>query len=213
MKSVFTSLAAVALFVSGALAQFTINTPTNVVVCQPILLTWSGGTPPYFLSVLPGSQPNAAALVDLGQQSGTSFTWTVNIAAGTSIGLNLRDSSGLVAQSAPFTINSGTDSSCVGKTPSTSAGSATTAAGASSGAPASASAPATGTTPATIATPPIATTPLATTKAAATTTAPPAGSSTAHATTSTSSSNTAPTHAAQMGVAGFVGAAVMALLA
>jgi hypothetical protein len=111
------------------------------------------------------------------------FPALISSPIGTSIGLNLRDSSGLVAQSAPFTINSGSkflftpltlcrdvhplsaDSSCVGKTPSSSAGSATTAAGGSSGAPASGGAPATGTTPATtpatIATSPIATTPLA----------------------------------------------------
>lgn len=33
-------------------------------------------------SILPGGQPSAPALVDLGQQNGVSFTWTVNQAAG-----------------------------------------------------------------------------------------------------------------------------------
>jgi hypothetical protein len=33
-------------------------------------------------SVLPGGQPTAAPIQDLGQQTGTSFTWPTNIAAG-----------------------------------------------------------------------------------------------------------------------------------
>lgn len=78
-----------------------------------------------YFSVQPGNQPGAAALVDLGQQQGNSFTWTVNIAAGmclpsysfyfrlsivivgTSVGLSVRDSTGNIANSAPFNINAG----------------------------------------------------------------------------------------------------------
>ncbi|RDB25771.1 Protein disulfide-isomerase erp38 [Hypsizygus marmoreus] len=144
MKSVFAPLAAVALLATSALAQLTINTPIGPVVCQPLLLTWSGGTPPYFLnrllfialhafSILPGSQPGASPLIDLGVQNGNSYTWTVNIAAGTSIGLTLRDSTGTTANSAPFTINSGSDSSCVGKDPTSSGGSSETSSETSSG--------------------------------------------------------------------------------
>ncbi|KAI0784262.1 hypothetical protein C8Q75DRAFT_780745 [Abortiporus biennis] len=41
----FTSLFSAALLVASALGQqLTINTPASVVVCQPILLTFSGGT-------------------------------------------------------------------------------------------------------------------------------------------------------------------------
>ncbi|KAF9223399.1 hypothetical protein BS17DRAFT_706072 [Gyrodon lividus] len=122
MKTTFASLA---LFVAGALAQLTINTPANVVECEPTLISWSGGTAPYFLvckaicplsipdfnSILPGGSPTAAALENLGQQNGSSVTWTCNIAAGVSLGLTLRDSTGAVAQSAPFTINPGCMSS------------------------------------------------------------------------------------------------------
>lgn len=42
----------------------------------------------YFLSVLPGGQPSAAALEDFGQQSGTQLTWKVDIAAGVQNVLN-----------------------------------------------------------------------------------------------------------------------------
>ncbi|KAG6817652.1 hypothetical protein H0H87_005409 [Tephrocybe sp. NHM501043] len=112
----FATLVTVALAASSALAQLTVNTP-----------------------ILPGNQPTAQALHDFGQVTGNSITWTVNIAAGTSIGLTLRDSTGSTAQSAPFTINAGSkcfvflefcssrlislsaaDSSCVGKDPSSS---------------------------------------------------------------------------------------------
>ncbi|KAG2036941.1 hypothetical protein BDR03DRAFT_865152 [Suillus americanus] len=109
------SVVSLLLFVAGTLAQFTINTPANVVECQPTLLTWTGGTGelfehpvlrPYF-SILPGASPNGVALEDLGQQNSTSVTWVCNIASGTSLGLTLRDSTGLTAQSAPFTVNPG----------------------------------------------------------------------------------------------------------
>ena len=42
------------------------------------------------LSVLPGNQPNAPALLDLGTQTGTSLTWKVNFAAGQSCQYILR---------------------------------------------------------------------------------------------------------------------------
>ncbi|MFD7169091.1 hypothetical protein [Streptomyces violascens] len=93
--------------------QITINTPTNAVVCQPLTLTWSGGEPPYQLKLLPGDQPSGPALRDFGQQDGTTYTWTVDLPPGTSVGLTLQDSTGAIAQSAPFTINGGSDTSCV----------------------------------------------------------------------------------------------------
>lgn len=93
--------------------DLSINTPSDAVVCQPLLITWSGGVPPYHLYILPGNQPNAAPLEDLGVQSGTSCTWVVNLAPSTSIGLRLRDSKGAVAESAPFTIQPGPDGSCI----------------------------------------------------------------------------------------------------
>ncbi|EGN99258.1 hypothetical protein SERLA73DRAFT_137520 [Serpula lacrymans var. lacrymans S7.3] len=188
MKSVFISLVSVALLVAGAVAQsFTINTPANVVECQPTLLQWSGGTGPYYLSILPGSSPGSAALEDLGQQSGTSVTWTCNIAAGTSIGLTLRDSTGATAQSAPFTVNPGS-SSCLNST--------STAAGSSASSPVN-SASSTGSGSA-------ATTASSTSGGATT--------GTSSAAPTTTSTNAAPAKAAQFGVAGVLGAAAAALL-
>ncbi|KAI6165809.1 hypothetical protein EDD17DRAFT_1553388 [Pisolithus thermaeus] len=117
LKSTF---AVVVLFVAGALAQstFTINTPSNVVECEPTLITWTGGTPPYYLSILPGADPTGTAIESLGQQNSTSVTWVCNIASGTSLGLTLRDNTGATVQSAPFTVNPGSSTSCLNTTSS-----------------------------------------------------------------------------------------------
>ncbi|KAG6873927.1 hypothetical protein C0995_008966 [Termitomyces sp. Mi166 len=191
---IFASLATLALTAASAVAQqFMINTP-----------------------ILPGSQPSAPALENLGQVQGNSFTWTVNIPAGTSIGLTLRDSTGNVVQSAPFTINAGNDNSCIGAS-STAGGStagntspATSGAAPSTSSPATPSSPATSAAPATSA-PATATTPAATSRPTTPNASSAAASSGASA--STSSSNAAPTQAANIGAAALLGAAAVALLA
>lgn len=94
--------------------QLTINTPSNPVICQPLLLTWNGGVSPYFLSILPGNQPSAPPIHDFGQINSNSLTWIVNIKAGIILGLTLRDSTGSIAQSSPFTVQDGPDNSCLG---------------------------------------------------------------------------------------------------
>ncbi|KAF8135065.1 Endonuclease/exonuclease/phosphatase [Boletus edulis] len=98
-----TAFASVALFVSGALAQFMINTPANVVECEPLQLNWQGGT----RDILPGATPNGIAIESFPQTNSTSYTWLVNIASGTSIGLTVRDNTGVAAQSAAVTVNPG----------------------------------------------------------------------------------------------------------
>ncbi|KAH0833318.1 hypothetical protein J3R83DRAFT_12384 [Lanmaoa asiatica] len=193
MKTVFASIA---LFVAGAFAQnsFTINTPSNVVECQPTLLSWTGGTVKFFIpsliqmwnSILPGSTPSGTAIESFPATNSNSYTWICNIASNTYIGFTVRDSTGAVAQSAPITINAG----CMvfpsltgfvfvpGPTGATSA--AATASGATT-AGASASA---GTT---------------------------AGSSASASTPSSTTKSGASANVAQFGAAGVVGAAVAAL--
>ncbi|KAF8806957.1 hypothetical protein BYT27DRAFT_7100795 [Phlegmacium glaucopus] len=104
---------------SDAFAQLMINTPSAAVVCQPLLIAWSGGV----CTILPGNQPSAPALVTFPSTNATSVTWLVDIAAQTSLGLDLRDSTGNLAQSAAFSVQPGPDSSCVGKTSSLTFGS------------------------------------------------------------------------------------------
>ncbi|KAH8099938.1 hypothetical protein BXZ70DRAFT_939653 [Cristinia sonorae] len=207
-----TSLVSVAIFVAGALAQgpITINTPENVVVCQPTLLTFSGGVPPYILSVLPGNQPSAQPLEQYTNLTGTSYTWNANIAAGTQVGLTLRDSTGAAGQTAPFPINAGVgDTSCLSQPSGGNASGGGTAAPPNTGSnpPATTAA----TTSSTGTTAPPTTTPPATT-----------GSTTRSTTGSTTGSTTAPPAptttsgagalSASLGFAGVVGAAVAAAL-
>ncbi|KIM84845.1 hypothetical protein PILCRDRAFT_87227 [Piloderma croceum F 1598] len=204
MNPVFFSL----VFAAVAFGQsLTINTPSNPVECQPTQLTWTGGSPPYFLSIFPGGEPTGTALEDLGQQNATQFTWIADLAAGTSCGFSLKDSTGLLAQSGTVTIQAGTSTSCL------KSGGGSTSGGSSSS---SASSPA-GTTPAT--TP--ATSPAATTKAATTTATTPAsshagsssGGSTPTGASGSSSTGAASANMANMGAAGVFGAAIMAILA
>lgn len=106
------SFVALAVATAAVLGQ-QINTPASLTVCQPTLLSWSGGQAPYFLSVIPGGQASAAPLKDFDQQSDTSETWTVDIPAGTSITLKLTDSTGNTVYSSPVTISEGSSTSCL----------------------------------------------------------------------------------------------------
>ncbi|KAH8823010.1 hypothetical protein DL96DRAFT_1620138 [Flagelloscypha sp. PMI_526] len=182
-----TYLAAPVLLAVSAWAQnsFTINTPTSPVVCQPLLISWSGGTPPYILSIVDGNNPTGPSIMDLGSQNGQTFTWKVNIAP-SKIGLKLIDATGLTANSSPFDILTGSDTSCVGQ---------------SSGAPA-ASTPASGAS--------------STAPAAGSTAAAASGSKTAAGTSSSASTSAKPNAASTItnsGVAGLVGAVLVAAFA
>ncbi|KNZ57382.1 uncharacterized protein VP01_2173g2 [Puccinia sorghi] len=100
-----------------ALAQaqdtLTINTPPSVPQCLPTFVSFHGGQPPYTISALPGGQPSATPLADLGKHDGAGFTWNPNLPVGTSTTLQIRDSTGVINYSQMFTIQSG-DTSCMG---------------------------------------------------------------------------------------------------
>ncbi|KAH9037800.1 hypothetical protein EDB85DRAFT_1934520 [Lactarius pseudohatsudake] len=211
MKFALVSIASATLFVAGVTAQsLTVNTPLNVVVCQPLQISWSGGTGPYFLSIHPGAAPDDPALADFGTQQGTSFTWTaVNFAVGTSLDITLRDSAGLISQSAPFTVQTGTDTACLNASSASSSGAST------SGTPASTST-ATGSTPSVSTPTSSATTPTTspTTKpSSASTSSSPKTSGTSTSTSTSSSKNAAMPTGVSYGVAGVIGAAVAVVLA
>ncbi|KAI0787709.1 hypothetical protein C8Q74DRAFT_1315534 [Fomes fomentarius] len=130
MKSFSASLVSAALLVAGVAAQdFQINTPNPPTQCVPSRFTWSGGQG----TIAPGGVPGATAFQQYTGVTGTAFTWSTNISAGTSIGLTLTDSNGAVAQSAPVTIQAGPDSSCLNGSASQSGGSTPTTAGGSTG--------------------------------------------------------------------------------
>jgi hypothetical protein len=72
--------------------------------CQPTLLSWSGGEPAYHLAV----QSTTGSHVYLsGNTYVTSLTWVVNVPAGTVVSAQLKDSAGVIAYTASFTIAKG----------------------------------------------------------------------------------------------------------
>jgi len=122
----FFSLAALFATVVSTANALVVNTPTNAVQCQPLLITWDpqGSAGPFFLSVHPGDTPSAPALFSWDNLTGTSFTWVVTVAAGQNLGLLLRDNTGATSQSAPFPVQVGTtDCSASSSVVSTSSGS------------------------------------------------------------------------------------------
>ncbi|KAL5526594.1 hypothetical protein ACEPAF_8318 [Sanghuangporus sanghuang] len=214
------SLFAIVAAIGAAAQTLQIDTPTNVIQCLPQLITWSGGEGPYYVvstlfsssvsriyltlcyyfSVQPGGEPSAAALVDFGEQSGNSLTWVVNIEAGTSIGLTIRDQTGTVANSAPLTVGSSSDSSCLSASLSVSEGSSTprsTSTSAGSATTTGVSATTTGAS--------------STSTRASGTSGSGSGSSSASATSAESSNAAVPF--AQIGSAGAIGAFIAAVLA
>ncbi|KAG8743667.1 hypothetical protein FRC10_011636 [Ceratobasidium sp. 414] len=113
---------------AAAQGGLTVATPASIVQCQPAQLSWSGGTGPYFPSIIPGSQPNAAALKSFPSQPGTSLVWNpVDLAQGTSITIQVRDSTGAVQYSSAVTIQNSSDASCLNGGASTGAAGASTA--------------------------------------------------------------------------------------
>lgn len=77
-------LSALVSLLPASLAQATITTPASLTTCQPILLTIGGtGTPPYYISVIPGGQVASAALETFPVVNASGgVTWLVNLAAG-----------------------------------------------------------------------------------------------------------------------------------
>ncbi|WVR03707.1 hypothetical protein IAU60_000702 [Kwoniella sp. DSM 27419] len=105
----------------GQAWALTINTPASVVECQPAQITFSEGTSPYILAVIPGGQVSAAAIATIGDSITSSpVTWNVNLAAGTSITLKITDATGTIAYSSPLTIQAGSSQSCLNSSVSTS---------------------------------------------------------------------------------------------
>ncbi|KAJ7707690.1 hypothetical protein B0H17DRAFT_527994 [Mycena rosella] len=113
MKSAI--LAAVVLAVGVAAQGPTINTPTAAnpaAECQPFLIQWSGGTPPW-LVVVQNSPPSGVAVADFGSRTDNEVTWIVNASVGTSLLFSIKDNTGLPQSSAPFQVTTGSGDSCL----------------------------------------------------------------------------------------------------
>ncbi|KAJ7696830.1 hypothetical protein B0H17DRAFT_1053186 [Mycena rosella] len=88
------------------------STEVSVAQCQPTLLTFGGGSPPYIINLVDGNDPTNT-LVSFGSFSNTSFTWTTLEPAGTSLLLTIRDSIGETQSSATFTVGNGGNDACL----------------------------------------------------------------------------------------------------
>ncbi|CAK5284662.1 unnamed protein product [Mycena citricolor] len=161
----------------------TINTPVaggkpGAAQCEPLLIQWTGGAPPYFMSV--ENTDTASTVVSFNNVNALQETWMVNVPTGTNLLLTVKDSSGTTGSSAPFQVVPGAGDSCL-----TSSGPPTTPASApasssSTAASSAGSAPSSNTG-----------TGSATTQAAGTTAAPPVASTAQHTSTGSAASASA----------------------
>ncbi|KAK9893646.1 hypothetical protein P389DRAFT_147671 [Cystobasidium minutum MCA 4210] len=85
--------------------------------CQPALISYSGGTPPYYISVLPAGEVAATPIMLLPDQdvAGT-YTWEVNLPEGINFTLSIRDGTGALNYNAPTVVQPGTSNDCVNAT-------------------------------------------------------------------------------------------------
>ncbi|BGP58201.1 hypothetical protein JCM8202_004741 [Rhodotorula sphaerocarpa] len=118
------SITAVVLALATAVSAQTIATPNALYTCEPYQVNWSGGQGPYYVRVLKGTSNSDVIETLVAGQSQTSYTWDVNVAAGTSVHLSVTDATGQTAASAPVTIQQGASTSCVGLAASGSSASA-----------------------------------------------------------------------------------------
>ncbi|KAG7451130.1 uncharacterized protein BT62DRAFT_399823 [Guyanagaster necrorhizus] len=129
----FFVLSASLLSILPGLYALTINTPSGVTECEPSALSWSDGTSPYYLSIYPGGE-TTGVLESFAATNDTSYTWTCDIAADTSITFAIKDSTGSIAYTDAVTVESGSSTSCASVTGNTDtstsgSGSTTTATG------------------------------------------------------------------------------------
>jgi len=118
------------LFLAMQASALTVNSPASLTTCQPVLLSWTDadGAAPYYPAIIPGGQSAAAPLKQFPSQTGTSLTWNVDLAAGTSVTIQVTDGAGTINYSSQVTIQAGSDTSCVGSSAAAVAGATTTGA-------------------------------------------------------------------------------------
>ncbi|KIY65866.1 hypothetical protein CYLTODRAFT_491958 [Cylindrobasidium torrendii FP15055 ss-10] len=200
MFSPFFHVAAFATLFAAVLAQgdLTINTPSNVEQCQPSRLSWSAGTPPYTIVLTAGSAPSGSTTGTIASDtSDTEVTYTPGEGtANTQIVFNIRDSTGKIAQTGIITVGGDSASTCQ----TSASGGGSSATGSASGS--SGSSQTTGSSGS-----------ASTSKSSAS----HSGSATGSASGASSSGSSAPDAASAnfqgAGIAGVVGAALVAFLA
>merc|ERR1711939_295205 len=138
-RTIVSAVSALAALAGSSLAQDSgpiTNAPLTVYTCQPAAITFSGGTAPYYISVLPGGATGGERLETFPTQSSSGrYTWNVDLAAGQNVTLAIVDSTGVSNFSGQIPILQGASTDCLsggGSSGSTSAPSAPTSSMASS---------------------------------------------------------------------------------
>ncbi|RDB26273.1 hypothetical protein Hypma_006707 [Hypsizygus marmoreus] len=98
--------------IQGVLAEFAVNSPA-LTQCKESKISWEATNGPYNLIVVPAAEPCGDALADLGDHTGTSFTWKPTLPAGTKVQLSVEDADGEEAWSQTITVEAGDDTSCL----------------------------------------------------------------------------------------------------
>ncbi|KAI0658223.1 hypothetical protein C8Q70DRAFT_895836, partial [Cubamyces menziesii] len=88
------------------------NPPRPPVQCEAFEFTWRGGTAPFVFSVL-SDQSSSTTLEQFSGITTGFYRWTADIAAGTSIVLQIADATGASVGTGPLTVQASSDSGCV----------------------------------------------------------------------------------------------------
>ncbi|KAJ7762854.1 hypothetical protein DFH07DRAFT_939455 [Mycena maculata] len=102
--------------VAARQAPLIINAPARThpaAECNPFLITWDGGTPPYLITVKT-DPPGTNAVAEFDDLSDTSITWIVNATVDSALFFQVRDSDGNTANSFAFDVSPGNGDSCLG---------------------------------------------------------------------------------------------------
>jgi hypothetical protein len=135
-------LAAAILFAASTTAadSIVVDTPLNATICEPIVLSWAGGIPPYAVTIAQVVD-SAFGFLDFGETgTETSFTWIVNITYGVDnpLVVSVIDSARNIAQSQLFMVHDSSDHSCLTASPSSSSTGSNTPSGSTTTTPTSA---------------------------------------------------------------------------
>ncbi|TBU42370.1 hypothetical protein BD309DRAFT_830704, partial [Dichomitus squalens] len=132
----YSTLLSVALFsalaIQGALADFTVETPT-ITQCEPVQIKWdSTNAKSYNVAIVSAANPCDDVLADLGDHEVNHITWTPTLKAGTQVVLSILDSDDNEAWSGEITVKGGSNTSCLAVSSSSASSSASHSSTASS---------------------------------------------------------------------------------
>ncbi|KAF8737612.1 hypothetical protein AX14_012606 [Amanita brunnescens Koide BX004] len=97
----------------GVLASFVINVP-QLTQCQEIRITWSEGTPPYYLVAVDPEDPCGEPIIDFGAFNSTVCTWDTALPEHKKIQFYVEDSGEEnEAWSKSLTVGASNDASCL----------------------------------------------------------------------------------------------------